>query len=119
MQSFRILGAMAAGAVFVSGAAFAQPAAFRAEATLATPVSAVSESVVDGVNWRCEADKCIGTAERRSTLDSPVKECRKVASAVGQLAAYQTRGRVFTKGTLGACNAVVADKGGAPITAQK
>lgn len=119
MHNPRILWAAAAGAVLVSGAAFAQPAAFRAEATLAAPVSAVTESVVSGVNWRCEGDKCIGVAERHSSLDSPVKECRKVAAAVGQLTAYQTRGRVLSKGSVGACNAVVADKGGAPTAAQK
>jgi hypothetical protein len=119
MQSFRILGALAAGAVFVSGAAFAQPAPFRAEATLATPVGAPTDSVVGGVNWRCEADKCVGTAERYSTLDSPVKECRKVVATIGEVTDYRTRGRVLTKGTLGVCNTAVADKGGVAQTAQK
>jgi len=118
MQNFRML-AIAAAAVFVSGAAFASPAAFRGEATLAKPVSAPVDTTVSGVAWHCEADKCVGQAERYSSLDNPVKECRKVAEAVGPLAAYASRGRVMTKGSLTACNANAANKAGDTVTAQK
>ncbi|MET0273785.1 MAG: hypothetical protein ABW360_12430 [Phenylobacterium sp.] len=79
----------------------------------------MTDTVVDGVNWRCEGDQCIGTAERHSTLDSPIKECRKVAAVIGPVTDYRTRGRVLTKGTLGVCNTAVADKGGVAQTAQK
>lgn len=118
MQSFRMLGAIAAGAVFVSGAAFAQSAAFRGDATLAKPLAAPVETTVNGVAWRCEADKCVGQADRYASLDTPMKECRKVAAAVGPFTAYAARGRVMTKGALGACNAALADKA-AVETAQK
>ena len=119
MQNFRML-AIAAAAVFVSGTAFAAPTVFNGQATLATPASAPIDATVSGVAWHCEADKCVGSAERYSSLDNPVKECRKVAAAVGPLTAYTTRGRTLSKGTLAACNAnALANKGGATETAQK
>jgi hypothetical protein len=114
-----IMLAIAAAAVFVSGTAFASPAAFRGEATLAKPVSTPVDATVSGVAWHCEADKCAGQAERYSSLDNPVKECRKVAEAVGPLAAYASRGRVMTRGSLAACNAKVQGKTGETETAQK
>jgi hypothetical protein len=117
MQNFRIF-AIAAAAVCVSGAAFAAPTAFRGEVTLAKPVSAPVDATVSGVAWHCEADKCVGEAERYSTLDNPVKACRKVAEAVGPLASYSAGGRVMTKGSLTACNANAA-KASEAVTAQK
>ena len=119
MQNFR-MSAIAAAAVFVSGAAFASPAAFNGQATLAKAVSAPVDANVSGVAWRCEADKCVGQAQRYSSLDNPVKECRKVAEALGSLTAYTTRGRTLSKGSLTACNAnAVAKASGSAETAQK
>ena len=117
MQSFRIF-AIAAAAVFVSGSAFAAPVSFRGEATLAKPVSAPVDATVSGVAWHCEADKCVGQADRYVSLDSSVKECRKVADALGPLATYASRGHALTQGSLTACNANAA-KSGAAVTAQK
>jgi hypothetical protein len=77
---------------------------FAGEATLAKALAAPSEVQVDGVTWKCEADKCQGRAERRSTLDSQIKECRKVAEALGELKEYSSRGRPMTKGSVDACN---------------
>jgi hypothetical protein len=48
-----------------------------------------------------------------------VKECRKVAEAVGPLAAYSRRGLALSKGALAACNANAQAKGGPAETAQK
>ena len=104
MQSFRMLSAIAAGAVFVAGTAFAQSEGFRGDATLAKPLSAPVVTTVNGVAWRCEADKCVGQADRYGSLDTPLKECKKVAAAVGAFTAYASRGRVMTKGALEACN---------------
>ena len=118
MQNFRML-AIAAAAVFASGAAFAASPAFNGEATLATAVTAPVDATVSGVAWRCEADKCVGQADRYSSLDNPVKECRKVAAAVGPLVAYTTRGRTLSKGSLAACNANAVAKAGSAETAQK
>ena len=118
MQNFRMT-AIAAAAVFVSGAAFASPSVFSGQATLAKAVSAPVDATVSGVAWHCEADKCVGSAERYSSLDNPVRECRKVAEAVGPLSAYASRGRELSKGSLAACNANAQAKGGPAETAQK
>src|SRR3712207_2346167 len=111
MQSFSMSAAAAAFALLASAPAFAEPAVsapYRAEATLATPVSAPSETVVAGVTWRCDGDRCAAAAERRTTLDNPVRECRKVAAAVGPLAAYTTRGRELSEINLKVCNVAAA-----------
>jgi hypothetical protein len=118
MQNFRMF-AIAAAAAFVSGTAFASPIVFRGEATLAKPVSAPVNATVSGVAWRCEADRCVGQADRYSSLDSPVKECRKVAEALGPLVSYASRGHAMTKGALSACNANALAKAGQTETAQK
>ena len=118
MQNFKLLGAIAAGAVLVAGAACAQPAAFRAEAKLVTPVSAPATTTVAGVNWSCTGDTCLGVADHGS-LDNPVRECRKAASALGPFSAYTTHGRVLSAGTVKACNTVVAEKAGVSEAAQK
>jgi hypothetical protein len=77
---------------------------FSGEATLVNARAASSELVVEGVTWRCESDKCIGRAERRSTLNSFIKDCRKVAAVVGPLASFAARGRVATQGEIKTCN---------------
>lgn len=104
MQSFRMLSAIAAGAVLVSGAALAQAPGFRGEAKLVTPASAPREAVIAGVDWRCEGDACVGVAPRKANLDGLVRECRKVAAVVGPVASYKSGAYVADKGQLKACN---------------
>ena len=105
MQSFRLLSAIAAGAALVSGAAMAAPpSAFNGRAVLATPAAPAKEAVVSGVSWKCEGADCAGVAERYSSLDSRMKECKKVAAALGPLAGYTTRGIEMSKGDLTICN---------------
>jgi hypothetical protein len=104
MQSFRI-SAIAAGAVFVAGAAFAQSGAYRAEAKLVTATTAPHEETIAGAAWRCEGDACVGAAPRKANLDAPVRECKKVVAVMGPVAAYKTGPRVLTEGDLRACNA--------------
>jgi len=94
-------------ALFAAAVSLSQPAkaeAIHANARLATPVASVSTAEVDGVRWRCEADACTGEGVRQTTLDSWMKECRKVSAALGPLAAYQSRGREMSAGNLKACN---------------
>jgi hypothetical protein len=86
------------------GVAAAAAPAYHAEASLEQPVSAASDTDVDGVNWRCEGDKCVGKAERRASLDSYMKECRKVAAALGKLSGFTSRGRPMSKRDLDNCN---------------
>jgi hypothetical protein len=81
---------------------------YQAEATLATAVAAPSDKDVDGVGWHCEGDKCVGKAERRNSLDSPMKECRKVAAALGKLTRFSSRGREMSARDLENCNRAAA-----------
>ena len=105
MQSFRMLSAIAAGAVLVSGTAFAAPQpAFKGEARLVNASSAPRAETISGVAWRCDGDACVGEAPRRATLDGVVRECKKVVAVVGPVASYKTGARQLTDGELKACN---------------
>jgi hypothetical protein len=77
---------------------------YQAEATLATAVQSATDKDVDGVTWHCEGDKCVGKAERRNSLDSYMKECRKVAGALGKLTRFYSRGREMSSQDLQSCN---------------
>ena len=104
MQSFRMLSAIAAGAVFVSGAAYGQTVPYKGEAKLVSATSAPREETIAGVAWRCEGDQCFGQGARRSAVDGLVKECKRVAAVIGPVASYKSRGRELTSGQLRACN---------------
>ncbi|MBI1196440.1 MAG: hypothetical protein GC203_01100 [Phenylobacterium sp.] len=104
MQISKWLGAGAAMAVFVSGAALAQTAGYRGEATLATPGAAPREAVIAGVTWRCDGDECAGSAVRKGNLDGLVRECRKVAAVVGPISRYKSGPRELSDSQLRACN---------------
>jgi hypothetical protein len=108
MLKLAIVCAMGLGAGAVVPAAVAAGGAYRAEATLATPMPSATEKDVDGVTWRCEGDKCIGQAERHSSLDSYMKECRKVSAGLGKLTRFYSRGREMTGGDLKSCNNVAS-----------
>jgi hypothetical protein len=88
----------------VPATATAAPGPYQAEATLATAVQSAADKDVDGVTWHCEGDKCVGKAERRNSLDSYMKECRKVAGALGKLTRFYSRGREMSPGDLQNCN---------------
>ena len=109
MQNFRMLSAIAAGAVLVAslssaGAAFAQTTAFKGEAKLVTAASAPREANIGGVDWRCDGDACVGAASRKGNLDGLVRECRKVVAIIGPVASYKSGGRLADEGQLKACN---------------
>jgi hypothetical protein len=103
-----MLGAIAAGAVFVSGAALAGVPAFQGEAKLASPVAAPRAETISGAAWRCDGDTCVGAADRKSNLDGIVRECRKVVAVLGPVAAYKSGARVADQGQLRACNTAAA-----------
>lgn len=106
MQSFRMMGAIAAAA-FVSGAAYAQPsgtAELDGQATLAEPAAAAREAVVGGVAWRCEGAECAGRGTPRAANAGLVAECKKVAAVIGPVASYRSRGHELTSGQIRACN---------------
>src|SRR5262245_56248892 len=88
-------------AALVMAAALPQVAAaankpFKGEVTLVTAVAAPVDHEINGVKWHCEGDTCIGTADSHSTLDSFTKECRKVATVLGPIKRYASRGRELT-----------------------
>lgn len=95
---------LGAGGIVPAASAASAAGPYHAEATLATAVQAAADKEVDGVNWRCEGDKCVGKAERRASLDSYMKECRKVAAALGKLTRFYSRGREMDERDLNNCN---------------
>lgn len=101
MQLKMISAALISLSLMSAGPAFAQT--FTGTAKLATPVAAASTTTIGSADWRCDGDTCLGTADRIG-LDSFMKECRKVAAAVGPLSAYSSRGRIMTPGNLKTCN---------------
>ena len=104
MQSFRMLSAIAAGAVLVSGTGYAQSVPYKGEAKLVSATSAPREETIAGVAWRCEGDACIGKAARKGNLDGLVRECKKVVAVVGPVSAYKSGARVLDEGQIRACN---------------
>ena len=100
------MGLFASAIVPTASAAAGAP--YQAEATLATAVQSAADKDVDGVTWHCEGDKCTGKAERRSSLDSYMKECRKVAAALGKLTRFYSRGREMNRSELENCNRAAA-----------
>jgi hypothetical protein len=102
-----LIGLGATAIVPVASAASAA-GSYYAEATLATAAASAADKDVDGVQWRCEGDKCVGRAERRSSLDSYMKECRKVAAGLGKLTRFYSRGRAMSQRDLDNCNRVAS-----------
>jgi hypothetical protein len=100
-----IVCAMGLGTSAIVPAAFAaSPGPYYAEATLAAAAPSATDKDVDGVKWQCAGDKCIGKAERRASLDSYMKECRKVAAGLGKLTRFYSRGREMSQRDLDNCN---------------
>jgi hypothetical protein len=111
MQS--LAAALAAGTLLFAGGAFAATG-YHAEAKLAAPTATPLTATVSDVSWKCDGDACVGEGVH-APLDNPMRECRKVAAAVGPLAAFTARGMKMDAGDLKSCN--VAAKG-QPATAQ-
>jgi hypothetical protein len=102
-MQFPVLSAIAAAlAILAPATAFA--GGFQGTAKLAQPAAAPTSTVVNGVEWRCDGDTCLGTAQRVSGVDGFMRECRKVSEALGPLAGYASRGRTMSHGNLMACN---------------
>jgi hypothetical protein len=102
-MQFPVLSAIAASlAILAPATAFA--GGFQGTARLAQPAAAPSSTLVNGVEWRCDGDTCVGTAERVSGVDGFMRECRKVSEALGPLAGYSSGGRTMSHGNLRACN---------------
>lgn len=102
MRKLAMASAVAVCTLAMSTLVSAAAPAYTAQATLVTPVATPSETEVAGVKWRCEGDQCEGKGDR--SLDSYMKECRKVAEALGELSSYTSRGRTMSKRDVQNCN---------------
>jgi hypothetical protein len=97
------VGSFAAGAF---GPAPARAAEYQAEALLQRALPAATDTEIDGINWRCSGDRCVGTPVGRKSPGSRMDECRKVAAALGKLSSFSSRGRELSKRDLDSCNKV-------------
>jgi hypothetical protein len=79
-------------------------AEYQAEASLERALPASTDTEIDGVNWRCTGDKCVGTPVGRKSASSRMDECRRVAAALGRLASFSSRGKELSKRDLDNCN---------------
>ena len=78
---------------------------YQAAASLERALPGATDTEIDGINWHCTGDKCVGTmVGRRSVTGSRIEECRKVAAAIGRLASFSSRGKDLTKRDLDNCN---------------
>jgi hypothetical protein len=115
MPSAKFVAAAAAGAFLIAAHANAATV-YRSEAKLAAPAAQPLTATVSGAAWRCEGEACVGESAH-ATLDSPMRECRKVAAQFGALSAFSSSGQKFDAGDLKSCN--VAAKDGGSATAGK
>ena len=107
-MQFPVLSAIAAAlAILAPAAAFA--GGFQGTAKLAQPAAAPTSTLVNGVEWRCDGDTCLGSAQRVPGVDGLMRECRKVSEALGPLAGYASGGRTMSHGNLRACNKLAED----------
>ena len=78
---------------------------YQAAASLERALPGATDTEIDGINWHCTGDKCVGTVvSRRTVAGSRMDECRKVAAVIGRLASFAIRGRELPKRDLDACN---------------
>ena len=99
------LGALAICGSMMGTAAKAEP--YSGEATLVTAVEIASETVIDGVTWRCEGTRCVGRSNR-AKREPQMRECRKLVVALGPLASFRSRGRPMSDEALAECNRLSA-----------
>ena len=104
MRMLVMASAVAVCTLAMSNLVSAGAPAYAAQAVLVTPVSTPSETEVAGIKWRCDGDQCEGKGNRQGNMDSYMKECRKVAEALGELSSYSSRGRTMSKRDVENCN---------------
>ena len=101
----RVLPAASLTAFALAGSLAFAPAAFaaeRAEATLATPVPAPVEKIVDGRIWRCEGSTCVGGSG--FARSQPIaRECARAAKVLGAFTSFKRGGRELSAEQVQAC----------------
>jgi hypothetical protein len=101
MRKAAALGLFALGTL---GLMESRAADYQAAVSLERALPATTDTEIDGVNWRCTRDKCVGTPVGRKSPGSGMAECRKVASALGRVASFSSRGKELSKRDLDTCN---------------
>jgi hypothetical protein len=96
----RNLQFIAAALLFACTASAAQPG--RYTATLAQPLAAKKEIVVNRNIWRCEGSTCV----LASVPEDPtsIRDCHALMRRVGALIAYGPEARPFEADKLAKCN---------------
>jgi hypothetical protein len=69
-------------------------------AALATPLAAPRQEIVDGVLWKCAAERCAAPSEG----SRPVLVCQRVAKAFGAVARFTTPSGELSSEELSRCN---------------
>jgi hypothetical protein len=75
----------------------------RYTATLAQPLSARKQVIVDYNIWRCEASSCV-LVSRPNDVNA-IRNCRELKRQVGAVTAYGKEGDQFDSDKLAKCNA--------------
>lgn len=81
----------------------------RREAACAQTTAVSLEAAIGDVSWTCVGDRCVGTGPKR--LDSMMKDCRRVAAAIGPLQTFERSGRRLTPRQVAACNRLAGEAG--------
>ena len=101
MRKAAALGLFALGTL---GLVESRAADYQAAASLERGLPATTDTEIDGVNWRCTGDKCVGTPVGGKSPGSGMAECRKMAAALGRVASFSSRGKELSKKDLDNCN---------------
>ncbi|GGB64113.1 MULTISPECIES: CC_3452 family protein [Henriciella] len=89
--------------IAAAAAAFALPALAGTSftAVLTKPVEKSDSIVAAKALWDCDGDKCVAELNRRTVT---VRTCKKVASEVGELAAFSNEKESLSEADLAKCN---------------
>lgn len=90
-----------AGTLSFAGAP-AQAARGANVATLATPLAADRQEIIDGALWKCSGDRCSAPAQG----GRPVFVCAKVAGKFGAVASFATPAGALSEAEVSRCNAL-------------
>ncbi len=88
MQSFRIVSAIAAIAMFAPGAALSQESAAK-----------------PAIDWSCEGDRCV--VRMAASPEDMLRQCKRTVRVTGPVSSYRVGDRELTGAELRACNRFV------------
>lgn len=78
---------------------------YQAAASLERALPGSTDTEIDGINWHCSGNKCVGKpVGRKAVGGSRMDECRKVAALLGRLSSFASRGKELNKRDLDNCN---------------